>query len=257
MLGKLLKYDLRWIFKEFLLLYPIILVDAILVAILPEESPSAFIEFLGGFAQGLLMAFTAVIVVTSLKLPWTRMSRNMYGDESYLTRTLPVSIKTVFAAKVLAGIVCMLASFLVGVVAYSIAYPDFWGHVAEFAGLFNMPTVLVVLTASVTFIAEYIFIMMAGFLGITIGYRARNQHFAWSAVATTVAYLVGTAVLAIIELIMGLMDSNIHAFLFGGAYDLISGMTNFIMVAMVFYIVCSATYYIAGSLIQKRGADID
>ena len=259
MLGKILKYDLKWIFKQALYLYPILLVDVLLIAILPEHSESNFIDFLRGFAEGVYAGFIAVFFVTTLKLAWTRMSRNMYGDEAYLTRTLPTSIGTIFSAKVLAGIIFLLTNIVFCLVATTIAYPDLWSMISEFSGLIFMPTFLVILVAFVTFFVQGLFLMMAGFLGITIGYRFRNQHFTWSAVIGAGIYFIGGALLVVAELIISACfnENLLNFFIPYRSNDPISAVRDFFLIAMTGYVIYNIGCYIAGRLLQKRGADID
>lgn len=263
MLSKILKYDLKWIYKEFVLLYLLTIGGGILVAILPVGSGIPFIDTLAGFAKGFLMSMIVVVMVTALKKPWTRMATTMYGDQAYLTRTLPVPVRTAFTAKVLAGLICLFTGLLVSCVAISLAYPDFWGLVADFSEMISIPVVIVAFLGILALFAEICCMLMAGFLGITIGYRQSNQHFAWSAVATVIIYLLSSASLIIIELLAALLgDKNIF-YLFmtsgtiDGVSDPISGLRSFVLVAIISYFAFSAIYYGVANLILKRGADID
>lgn len=259
MLGKILKYDLRWIFQQALFLYPILLGDALLIACLPNDSYSDFVIFLRSFAEVLFPTVMAVIFVTTIRITWTRMVRSMYGDEAYLTRTLPVSVGTIFSAKILAGIIFFLVNVVFCLTMATLAYPDAWNMVAEFADMIHMPILLVVLIAFIAFFLQSLFAMMAGFLGITIGYRFRNQHFAWSAVFTAVIYLSGAALLVGIEFLIGvLFNGNLLSFFTPYTdNDPIRALQDFFFIAMTVYAIYNVGGYIAGRLIQKRGTDID
>lgn len=265
MLGKILKYDLKWIFKEALYLYPILLGDVLLIACLPDDGYSEFISFLRGFAEGAFAGFIAVFFVTTLKLAWVRMTRSMYSDEAYLTRTLPTSFGTIFTAKVLAGIILLCTNVTFCLLAATIAYPDMWGMVAEFADLISTPGIVAVLAFAIVFLMQSLFVMMSGFLGITIGYRFRNQHFAWSAVFTSVIYIVGSGLLVAIEFLIGLLfDKNLLYFfdvraVSGSEFisDPIRALQGFVIIAAVGYAVYNICCYVAGRAIQKRGTDID
>lgn len=187
------------------------------------------------------------------------MSRSMYGDEAYLTRTLPTSIGTIFTAKVLNGIIVLLVNVAFCVIAASIAYPEIWGFVAEFSDMVQTPTTLVILIASVSFIMQGIFVMMAGFLGITIGYRFRNQHFAWSVVAGMIVYLVGSVVLVGVEYLIAIaFDKNLlYFFTPYHSNDPISALRHFLLIAATGYAIYNIACYVAGRVIQNRGTDID
>ena len=53
---------------------------------------------------------------------WARFTKNIYGDESYLTHTLPIEKKTIFISKYLTSIITMLASTAVILIVLFIAY---------------------------------------------------------------------------------------------------------------------------------------
>lgn len=266
MLGKILKYDLKWIFKQALFLYPLLLLDALFIVFLRENSSSPFMETLYGFAQVVFAVLVVVILVITLRLAWTRMAQSMYGDEAYLVRTLPVSIKTIFSAKVLAGIICLLVNMVFCLLMVAIAHPDLYEIVIEIANATEMPVFLVALIAFVGFFAQSLFIMMAGFLGITIGYRFRNQHFAWSAVFGMATYVIGGVILMIIELtVAAFFDENMRYFFSAYQYndiidvthDSVAALRNFLLIAIIGYVIYDVGCYLASRAIQERGADID
>lgn len=260
MLGKLLKYDLKWIFKELLLLYLLLIGDAIFIVVISRNTSTPFMDTVEGFSQTLLISLMVTTIVVTLKLSWTRMKRNLYGDEAYLTRTLPISIKTIFLAKVLAGAICMLASLLVVVLA--IVMTDFSEVVyainQAFANLFDTtPIVAAICTISFIF-AELCFLLFSGFVGITIGYRFRNHRFAWASIFTVLIYAGGALVLAGIEFLAGLFDPDLNALIdLQSTGDVFAGMRSFILMVWAIYIIYDIGCIIAGTLIQERGVDID
>ena len=67
---------------------------------------------------------------------WARFTKNLYGDESYLTHTLPVTKNDIYNSKFLQTLIFCIISFLVIVLSLFIAYytKDRWILLKEYIG---------------------------------------------------------------------------------------------------------------------------
>lgn len=122
MLGKLIKYDLKWIYKPLLVFYVLCLVFSLLARALSGIENSIVFNILTQICYSVAISMVFSIIINNLMRCWGRIIRNMYKDESYLTHTLPVKNQDVFWAKVLSGIITMITSFAVIVLCFVIAY---------------------------------------------------------------------------------------------------------------------------------------
>lgn len=123
MLGKLIKYDLKYAMKIFLMMHGIYLLLCLVLRLLILDK----IDFEGPAESfimpvtlvGILMVFvlTAVTLTTSLLIA-LRFYRNMFSREGYLSWTLPASSTQHLAAKFLSGY--LLAAVNIVVIALGI-----------------------------------------------------------------------------------------------------------------------------------------
>ncbi len=133
MLGKLLKYDLRAMWKQFRVIWPTVLV---LGAI------NRFTLGLGGdHAAGAVSAWTAVIaatlfggvciaaVVGSVLFVLSRFYRGLLGDEGYLMHTLPVPTWQLVLSKLLCSLIVSVVNTAVGLLAFLLVVPLDWSWV--------------------------------------------------------------------------------------------------------------------------------
>ena len=90
MLGKLLKYDLKWTYKLLIVFYLLAIFFAILGRILTDIENSFILNIIGKICIGTTVAMIVNIIINSLMRSWVRFTRNLYKDECYLTHTLPV-----------------------------------------------------------------------------------------------------------------------------------------------------------------------
>ena len=95
MLAKLLKYDLKKHVSFFLIIDALALAFAVL-ARLTISSSSAFMIFVHEFSTGAVFALAANVIVNTGFRGFAKFRLSLYGDESYLTHTLPVKASTIF-----------------------------------------------------------------------------------------------------------------------------------------------------------------
>ena len=126
MLGKLLKYDLKSRFKHLAIFYGLAVFFAILTRLLFLLQGSIFWNVVGHIMSGTTIAMIANIVINNLMWLWVRFKANLYGDESYLTHTLPVKRSDLYLSKFLVGVITVFTSTLVifGVVMLAYYTPE-------------------------------------------------------------------------------------------------------------------------------------
>ena len=122
MLRKLVKYELKSIYKFFFVLYAIIIAASITFISTIKTSSDA-LEVLG-FSSGLLCMFGMIALsVGLLVFTITRFNRSLLGDEGYLMFTIPTSTHNIIWSKAIAILIFNLLSvFVVVLVMILIAY---------------------------------------------------------------------------------------------------------------------------------------
>ncbi len=122
MLNKLLKYDLKWIYKVVIVLYLLSLFFALLARLFLSINNSMLFSILYQLSCGITISMLVSSLINSLMRSWVRFVKNIYKCESYLTHTLPLEKKTIYASKALSAIVCMFTTIVVAVICIFICY---------------------------------------------------------------------------------------------------------------------------------------
>ena len=122
MLKKLLKYDIKSINKVLVVFYCLSLFFALLTRLFLYIDNSFIMSVIGKICSGTTIAMIFNIIINNLMRSWVRFKSNFYGDESYLTHTLPVNKKTLYLSKFLTSIITLFFSMLVICFSLFIAY---------------------------------------------------------------------------------------------------------------------------------------
>ena len=122
MLKKLLKYDLESVYRVLIVFYALSLFFAVLTRVFLSIENSFIMNIIGKICSGTTIAMIFNILINNLMRLWVRFKQNFYGDESYLTHTLPIDKKTLYLSKTLASIITLFSSLLVIVLSLFVAY---------------------------------------------------------------------------------------------------------------------------------------
>ena len=107
MLKKLLKYDLKNVYKVLIVFYILSLFFAILARIFLNIENSFILNVIGKICSGVTISMIANILINNLMRLWVRFKTNLYSDESYLTHTLPVDKKTLYLSKIFSAVLSL------------------------------------------------------------------------------------------------------------------------------------------------------
>ena len=240
MLGKLFKYDFKWMSKVTYIYALILIVISISLKIVESVDQTFLLVILDKILVSMFISCIVSILLTSSLRIWVRFINNFYKDESYLTHTLPVTKNELFNSKVLAGICSLLLSVFVIVACLALVFINkesleslkfMWNSLtATYNSVF---AVLYVIGLVVLIILEIIYIMMSGVLGITIGHRSNNYKMIKSLVVGLVSYgLLSAMSLGVIAIVGGIamfststLFATLSTILFTIAYLFISYYT--------------------------------
>ena len=263
MLRKLLKYDLKWIFKLLAVFYSIALVFAILTRMFLYVDNSTVLSIIGKICSGVTISFIFNIIVNNIIRCWVRFIRNLYGDESYLTHTLPVEKKTIFLSKFLTGIITMLVSIVVILVVLFIAYYSkenieiLKNLLNIVATIYNSTVIKLLLIIFVVLFLEMVFTIFAGYIGILLGHKSNDKRMIKSIIYGFITYMVTQTTTLILMFICGLFNQDIMN-LFTTSNIINIDILKYIMYgAVVIYIIYIIIYYIIGNKLLKKGIDVD
>lgn len=263
MLGKLLKYDLKWIYKLLIVFYILSIIFSVAGRVLSEVENSFIFNIIGKVCIGVAITMMINILINNLLRVWVRFVRNIYKDESYLTHTLPVNKSKIYLSKVLSAIITMFTSALVIVTCIAICYYsdaniELLKQSLQFmASTYNSSVVSFLLITLSVFFLEILFALIAGFLGIIIGHKSNNIKMGKSVIYGFLTYIAPQIFTILIIFIMALFNKDIMN-LFNTTEMLNVEVIKTIMyTSVVLYAGYILISYIIGNKLFKKGVNVD
>lgn len=279
MLGKLIKYDLKFILKSVSVYIVILLLCAIFFNITSYDTSCELVNympvcneppaFLAIFHTVFWNAIFAVIIGLFLNAAirtWARFKINFFNDESYLAHTLPVSRQTLWAAKFLSAVIVAIIVITAIIASFGILQltPSGKNLTMSFGfGAPDMPASFY-LVYILTILTQLLYGIMCGFTGIIIGNKTGSRSGLRAILCGFAVYLIGVFIMLGGFLIWGTFDDSIHAMLFSGASSqTVSVLTGegyiekaLIGIGIIYTALIAALYFIDQKLLS-RGVDID
>lgn len=179
MLLKLIKHNLGPIFKAILpfivalfasvLLFTFTVYDALADVI----AASQFQQFLHGLSQFMISCSLILLVAVAIRTIWRRFKSNFYGDEAYLTHTLPIPRHTLWNAQVCIVLITFISIIFVAIInCLILALTRDGQQLLESLGLIGgcshcVGAYYYVEPLSFTFYLSYIFVFLAEFIFLT------------------------------------------------------------------------------------------
>lgn len=215
MLGKLLKYDLKYMIKNMSIFYILAIFFSITTRILFSVKQTVIVNIIGQISVGCMFSMLANILINVMMRSWVRFRDSIYKDEAYLTHTLPVSKNDIYNSKFIQTLIFFTISFLVVVLSLFIAYytEDRWIMIKEListitTGL-NFNTTLFILGFISVIFLEVFNAIGCGFLGIILGYKKNNNKIGYSVLYGFIAYLLSQSMVLFLMFIVGLFNKSI------------------------------------------------
>ena len=215
MLGKLLKYDLKYMIKNMSIFYILSLFFSITTRILFNLEQTVIIKIISQISVGCMFSMIASTLINTIMRSWVRFSDSIYKDESYLTHTLPITKKELYDSKFIQTLIFFFISFAIIIISLFITYysRDTWLAITNFiktitTGL-NMSTLFFVVMAIVVIFLEVFNAIQCGFLGIILGNKKNNQKLAYSIFYGFIIYIIAQTVILGLVYVYGLFDSSV------------------------------------------------
>lgn len=263
MLKKLLKYDLENIFKVLIVFYSLSLFFAILTRIFFTIDNSFIINIIGQITSSTAIAMMVSILINNLMRLWSRFKNNFYGDESYLTHTLPTEKKTLYLSKVLTSIITLFTSTLVIIFTLFIAYYSkeniltLKNVLLPIASIYNSTIIKILLAFTFVFFIEFANILQSGYTGIIIGHKMNNNKMAYSILFGFITYIITQILAVLIIFIVGLFNQDIMNLFFTSEVINVDMIKTIIYLAIVIYTVIFVIGYIINLKLFKKGVNVD
>ncbi len=261
MLGKLIKYDFKWINKIMYVYFIIMFIVTIAVKIVESIDQTLFLVIVDKILSGAFISIAISMSITCIMRIWSRFITNIYKDESYLTHTLPITKSEIFNSKIIAGILSILMTAIVIIACVAIVALNentidslkimYDSLVQTYNGTY---AILFIIGIVLLIALEIIFFMISGIFGIVIGHSFNNYKMLISIIVGIVSYgLLSTVSLVIIGILSEVADFEIVNNAFPSLKTLkIMGFTS-----IGIYLVFNLTYYFIAKKILNRGVNVD
>lgn len=263
MLKKLMKYDLEYMFKGLFMMYGASLIMVIFtrISFLFKESTITTLIMTAGIALSLLFGF-ATILFTFLRA-WMRFKQNLFGDEAYLTHTLPVEKNKIYLSKFLMGIIGMVSSCIVIVVMVVIVFLDkeviksIKNLIISIQNGESITNLIMLCMVLFVMLLQFLNTMQVGYTGIILGHRKNNNKIVLSVVFGYLVYIATQFMVLISMIIMAAFNSNIKEAFMNNDTDNTSIVSSVLVSAMFTYVVIGICLYFINRKLLKKGINLE
>jgi len=263
MLNKLLKYDLKGTYKILIIFYMLGLFFSVLTRIFFSIDNSVIMNVIAQVCSGVTISMMFNILINNLMRLWVDFKKNLYGDESYLTHTLPVEKKTLYLSKVLTSLITLFSSVLVIGLTIFIAY--YSKDNLELIKSLLLPlvtayksTIIKILSAFLfIFFLEFINALQAGYTGIILGHKMNNAKTGYSILFGFIAYMVMQLFVLMIIFISAIFNKDLMNLFITNTMINIDIVKVVIYLAIIIYSITFVIGYIFNLKMFKKGVNVD
>lgn len=249
MLGKLLKYDFRSMWKQFSVIWPAALILAFINRFTmfgaQNSGANIFGEWTAFISMTLFVGVCIAMAIVSAVFVLTRFYKGLLGDEGYLMNTLPVPTWQLVLSKLVCALVTTIGNGLVGILAMFLMMPLDWNEVFDarlwqtlFRGIAQHPdTLLYFLEFCLMLVGSAILMFTTLYLSMAIGHLFSKHRILMSVAAFFALDILGSLLLSSMHYVGALdwlygMDLSSHAALW------LSFLSQMLPAAVMFLITC-------------------
>ena len=263
MLKKLLKYDLQNIYKGLIIFYSLSLFFGILTRIFLNIENSFIMNIIGQVCSGITISMIFNILINNLMRLWVRFKNNFYGDESYLTHTLPIDKKTLYLSKILTSIITLFSSVLVIAITLFVAY--YSKENIEVIKNLLLPLATIYESTVITIVLAFIFVcfleimnmLQSGYVGIVLGHKKNNNKMVFSVLSGFGIYLLTQIFTVLVVFVVALFNKDLMNLFYTMDSLSVTTIKLCIYLAIVIYTLNIFILYFVNSKLFSKGVNVD
>lgn len=259
---KVLKYDLKFDYKNLIIFYILSLFFALTGRICSLFDNSGIMLIISKINNGIVIAMFVNIVINNLLRVWVRFVLNFYKDESYLTHTLPVEKNILYLSKIVSGIITMLSSTIIIILCLFICYYSkenielLKSSIDFVANMYESSVASFITRVFFLVFTELTFILITGYLGIIIGHKSNNGKMLKSCIYGFIFYMLSSLLVLLSVYVSGLFNSDIMN-LFTSTNIMMSVFKMLIFIVTIVYFILIIIEYLVGLKEINKGVNID
>lgn len=263
MLKKLMKYDLQYIFKFLIIFYSLAVFFGLLTRIFFCFENSFVLDILGQITTGATISMLCSTLINNLMRMWVRFKNNFYGDESYLTHTLPVDKHTHYFSKILTSVITLFTSIAVigGVLALAYYSKENLQLVKNMllpvAEAYDTSIIGVLIAFLFILFLQFLNILQCGFTGIILGHKINNAKTGLSVLFGFITYGISQIFAVVVVFIVALFNEKyMNLFATTTIVD-IATLKTVIILAIAIYAVLTVIICFINIHLFKKGVNVD
>ena len=263
MLGKLLKYDLKWVYKLIIIFYILAITFSVIGRAFSTIENSLVFEIVSQIAFGTAISMMVSSLINTLMRLWVRFNRNVYKDESYLTHTLPVRKQEIFISKVITGFIAIFTSMVVIIVSLFICYYSeanmqaLKGLLEIAASTYNTTVLNLLLLVAVVIFLEIVYALLIGYVGIILGHRSNKNRMARSIIIGIILYFVFQGATLGLIAIYGLFNPEVMNLINTTDIVNIEAIKSVMYAGIGIYVVYIIVLYCLGKRNLNKGVNVE
>lgn len=263
MLAKLMKYDLKWTYKLLLIFYALSVVFSLLTRLFLSFDDSLLLHIVGAVMRGCAIAMMINSIINAVMRSWVRFTRSIYGDESYLTHTLPVPRGTVYLSKLLSAVISIFTSVLLTLLCVLICFysEDMVELVksafSNAAAAYDTSVAALIAAVSAVLFFQLVFILMSGYVGVIIGHRCSGGKMGMSVLAGFGIYAVMSGLLLAVVFVIGAFNEDVMSMITTSSAVSIGAVKLLMTIVIVVYALYDLALCAAGGALLKKSVNVD
>lgn len=259
MLTKLIKHDLKFIYKQLFIFYIIVFLMALIARVTNVENPIFIVRFIHEFAQGSALGFAFGMFINASIRTWARFRQNLYGDESYLTHTLPIKRSTLWTSKFITSLIVTGVTLLTLLLCFFILFFE--------TNMFNIEALKAngvypeiwwtIVLCSIAMFCQFSFIMQCGSTGIILGHRRNSKPILFSVIYGLITYFVSSLLLIGLIMLWTVLSPTIHDVIFNGVILNLGTLNLIFGTISIMYIALISVAFFLDRKMLNRGVNVD
>ena len=252
MLGKLLKYDFRAMWKQFSIIWPAALAIALINRFtLPfnrgsGSSAGVKSELLSMITITMFVGVMCAMFVVAMVFVLTRFYRGLLGDEGYLMHTLPVKPWQLVLSKLICAVVVTVTNVVVSILAMFLMMPINWTALFDVIqwqrlvqGLMQQPVALAYLGEFFLLCVTALALMVTMvYLSMSIGHLFHRRRVLMSIAAFFALDIVGNLIITLMDQ-LGVLGFLNQMAVWGGHMGIWVGIGLLMIPAVVMFLATS------------------
>ena len=263
MLKNLIKYDLKSTMKFLVIFYILAIFFSVLTRIFLGIENSLIMDIIGKVFSGVTISMIFNILINGLMRLWIRFKSNFYGDESYLTHTLPVDKKTQYLSKAVCAVITTFTSFIVIALVLFIAY--YSKENIELVKSILLPVATAYNSTIVKILLAFLFIcfleitngLQAGYTGIILGHKKQGAKIGYSVLFGFITYFATQIFIVAIVFIVALFNKDIMNLFYTTEMINVDIIKLLIYLAITLYTLTLVILYFVNLKLFKKGVNVD